>query len=84
MYEISFNLNVDCGTPASIENGVYTNPTSTLVDSEVTYSCNSGYSIVGKATVTCQSDTGTWTTAPGCQLSMPSYNYVFGLSIVKG
>ena len=58
----------DCGTPTDIENGVFDQPDNTLVDAEVTYSCNPGYSLVGKATVTCQDDTGTWTTAPGCEL----------------
>ena len=48
-----------------IDNGFYDAPTSTNYQGEVTYSCNTGYSRSGSATVTCLAS-GSWSTRPIC------------------
>ena len=56
---------VNCGSPPSISNGSPGTPTSTNYQGEVTYSCNTGYSRSGSATVTCLAS-GSWSTRPIC------------------
>ena len=59
---------VDCGTPESLENGK-AQYQSTTVGSQVTWSCNQGYTLVGPRTSVCGGDS-TWSPAvPRCQLS---------------
>jgi hypothetical protein len=53
---------VDCGAPQPPANGGVAYTTTTH-GSTATYSCDSGYDLVGSATVTCQTD-GTWSDAP--------------------
>ena len=55
---------VDCGPLSDPANGTV-ELTDTLVGSRATYNCNSGYSIVGEATVTCQSN-GNWSGSATC------------------
>ncbi|XP_033098555.1 CUB and sushi domain-containing protein 3-like [Anneissia japonica] len=58
---------VSCGDPGSIINGIRMGANETY-GSTVTYVCNTGYNLVGAASVTCQSD-GTWSqSAPVCQV----------------
>ena len=55
---------VDCGAPPTVTNGSRTF-TSTTFPSTASYSCNSGYTRAGSATLTCGA-TGSWGTAPTC------------------
>jgi hypothetical protein len=58
---------IDCYQPAGILNG-WVNATYTIWGSIASYTCNSGYSMTGAFTRTCQSD-GTWSgTPPICTL----------------
>ena len=58
---------VDCGALSDPANGRVNNTAGTTYGQTATYSCNTGYDLVGDATHTCQS-TGLWTgSAPTCQ-----------------
>ena len=53
------------------------NVTSTTLDSTANYSCNSGYNLVGTATVTCTTS-GEWSDgAPTCQCMCPIHACAF-------
>ncbi|MBU6161241.1 MAG: SUMF1/EgtB/PvdO family nonheme iron enzyme, partial [Myxococcales bacterium] len=54
----------DCGTPLEIENGTRSY-SDTAAGSTVIYLCNSGYTRVGSATLTCHAS-GNWGTPPTC------------------
>ena len=57
---------VNCGTLPNPANG-QVNTTGTTFGQTATYSCNTGYSLVGGSTRTCQA-TGVWSgSAPTCQ-----------------
>ena len=58
---------VSCGSPPSVLNGTPGIPTSTTFRGTVTYSCDSGYTHSGSATITCQAS-GSWETPPVCTL----------------
>ena len=61
----SFSAVVDCGTLTNPQNGNVTLTTTTFM-STATYSCNSGYTLSGNETRTCEAS-GTWSdTAPTC------------------
>ena len=63
------NAPVDCKVPPGIENGSVSAPATTL-GSVASYTCNTGYSLSGAPTRTCQAD-GTWSgTAPTCIAEM--------------
>ena len=56
---------MDCGTLTNPQNGQVTFTTTTFL-STANYSCNSGYTLSGNETHTCEA-TGTWSdTAPTC------------------
>ena len=58
---------VNCGTLSNPANGQVTHTAGTTFGQTATYSCNSGYSLVGVNNRTCQA-TGVWFgTAPTCQ-----------------
>ena len=54
-----------CGNPPDIDNGMVVSSTGTTFGETATYSCSTGYQLLGSATVTCQ-DTGSWSTLPSC------------------
>ena len=56
---------VDCGKITSFANGEVIGP-DTVLDSEVTFSCNMGYSLVGNSTRVCQSN-GNWSGYASCE-----------------
>ena len=57
---------VDCGNLSDPANG-QVNTSGTTFGQTVTYSCNTGYSLAGNSTRTCQA-TGNWSgSAPTCQ-----------------
>ena len=63
---------VDCGTLTDPQNGEVT-LTATTFMSTATYGCNSGYTLSGNGTLTCEAS-GTWSdTAPTC---VRKYNMV--------
>jgi formylglycine-generating enzyme required for sulfatase activity len=57
---------VDCGTLSNPGNGTVATPDGTTLGATATYSCSSGFTLVGSRTRTCQG-TGAWSgTAPTC------------------
>ena len=60
-------LTVDCGTLTDPVNGQVNHTAGTTVGQTATYSCNTGYNLVGNSTRPCQA-TGNWSeSAPTCQ-----------------
>ena len=58
---------MDCGTLSDPANGQVNHTSGTTLGQTATYSCNTGYNLVGNSTRTCQS-TGNWFgRAPICQ-----------------
>ena len=58
---------VDCGTMTIPANGQVSHTGGTTFGQTATYSCNTGYNLVGSSTRTCQS-TGVWSgSTPTCQ-----------------
>ena len=58
---------VDCGTLTDPDKGQVTHTAGTSLGQTATYSCNTGYILVGDSTRTCQA-TETWSgSAPTCQ-----------------
>ncbi len=80
-----------CGTaPPAPANGTVTAPTSSAPGGTVTYTCNTGFTLTGSATGTCQLD-NTWTAAPTCvpdsctpNLTAPANGNVSGAVGVTG
>ena len=65
---------VDCGTLTNPANGQVSHPTGTTFGQTATYSCNTGYNLVGESTRTCQA-IGVWSgSIPTC-LSMLQTGY---------
>ena len=60
-------LTVDCGSLTNPANGSVNHTAGTTVGQTATYSCNTGYNLVGNSTRTCQA-TGNWSgSAPTCE-----------------
>ena len=58
---------MDCGTLTNPVNGQVNHTAGTTFEQTATYSCNTGYNLVGDGTRTCQA-TGVWSgNAPTCQ-----------------
>lgn len=56
----------DCGAPPTPNDGSVSTPGGTTYTSVAKYSCNSGYTLIGKTTRTCQAN-GLWSgSAPSC------------------
>ena len=57
---------IDCGDPGAPRNGQRLSPFSTLYTGRVTYTCFTGYTLLGSKSITCQSD-GQWSgSVPQC------------------
>ena len=66
---------VDCGVLTNPANGQVSHPTETAFRQTATYSCNTGYNLVGDSARTCQ-PTGKWSgSEPTCQ-SMLQTGYI--------
>ena len=50
---------MDCGSLTDPANGQVNHTTGTILEQTATYSCNTGYNLVGDSTRTCQA-TGVW------------------------
>ena len=60
-------LTVDCGSLPDPANGSVNHTAGTTVGRNATYSCNTGYNLVGDSTRTCQAE-GNWSgSASTCQ-----------------
>ena len=67
VYEFLFSTAVDCGTLTDTANGQVNHTAGTTFAETATYSCNTGYNLVGDNTRTCQA-TGEWSgSAPTCE-----------------
>ena len=67
IWYIPLILTVDCGSLTDPANGQVTHVTGTDLGQTATYSCNTGYNLVGDSTRTCQA-TGNWSgSAPTCE-----------------
>ena len=66
--DVSFlSTAVDCGALTNPANGQVSHTSGTAFEQNATYSCNTGYNLVGDSTRTCQA-TGQWSgSAPTCQ-----------------
>ena len=63
----SFQTVVDCSTLTNPANGQVSHTSGTTFGQTATYSCNTGYNLVGDSTRTCQA-TGEWSgSTPTCQ-----------------
>ena len=61
------NIVVDCGQPGNPVNGQVDMSSETIFMSTATYTCNSGYDLIGPISRTCGSD-GVWSpAAPTCE-----------------
>ena len=66
---------VNCGTLANPANGQVSHTVGTTFGRASTYTCNTGYNLVGGSTRTCQA-TGVWSgSAPTCQGILLSHVY---------
>ena len=67
MYILLFPIVVDCGALTDPANGQVSHPDGTTLGQTATYSCNTGFNLVGNSTRTCQA-TGDWSgSEPTCQ-----------------
>ena len=67
LHNIFLILTVDCGTLTDPDNGSVNHTAGTTVGQTATYSCNTGYNLVGDSTHTCQAS-GNWSgSEPTCQ-----------------
>ena len=58
---------MDCGNLTTLANGQVSHTTGTSLGQAATYSCNTGYNLVGDSTRTCEA-AGLWSgSAPTCQ-----------------
>lgn len=61
---------VDCGEPASIQNGKYElSSNTTFLGSSSTYECDAGWKLIGRKRVICRED-GKWSGTASCQGSL--------------
>ena len=64
---VNISLTVDCGNLTDPSNGQATHIAGTTFGQTATYSCNTGYNLVGDSTRTCQA-AGNWSgSAPTCE-----------------
>ena len=73
---------VECGTLNATTNGQVNHTAGTTFGQTATYSCDTGYNLVGNSTRTCQAD-GVWSgSEPTCQgvllLSTPEHTMNLG------
>ena len=65
-----FLTGVDCGTLTNPANGLVSHTAGTTFGQTATYSCNTGYNLVGGSIQTCQA-TGVWSaSAPTCHRTL--------------
>ena len=67
MLDVLLSTVVDCGTLTNPANGQVNHTAGTTFGQTATYSCNTGYNLVGDNTRTCQA-TGEWSgSEPTCE-----------------
>ena len=72
---------VDCGNLNDPDNGQVIHATVTTFGQTATYSCNSGYNLVGDSTRTCQAE-GEWSgSVPTCQSMLLKGDHIFFLNM---
>ena len=81
LHDIFLTLTVvDCGNLTDPVNGSVTHTSGTTFGQTATYSCNTGYNLVGDSTRTCQA-TGVWSgSEPTCQSMLLKANTCLGLA----
>ena len=71
MYTYFHSTVVDCGTLNTPTNGVVSHFNGTTFRQTATYSCNTGYNLVGDSTRICQAD-GMWSRSEPTCISEPN------------
>ena len=72
---------VDCGNLTDPANGQVTHTSGTTFGQTATYSCNTGYNLVGDSTRTCQA-AGEWSgSAPTCVGMLLKGDHIFFLNM---
>ena len=71
MYTYFHSTVVDCGTLNTPTNGQVSHPDGTTFRQTATYSCNTGYNLVGDSTHMCQAD-GIWSGSEPTCISEPN------------
>ena len=72
---------VDCGNLTDPDNGQVDHTAGTTFGQTATYSCNTGFNLVGDSTRTCQA-TGNWSeSAPACQSMLLKGNFTLFMCI---
>ena len=67
VHDVSFSTAEDCSTLPDPANGQVNDTAGTTFEQTATYSCNTGYNLVGNSTRMCQA-TGVWSgSAPTCE-----------------
>ena len=67
---------MDCGSLTDPANGQVDHTAGTTLGQTATYSCNTGYNLVGDSTRTCQA-TGEWSgSEPTCAGTITLFSYV--------
>ena len=67
MLDVLLSTVVDCGTLTNQANGQVSHTAGTTLGQTATYSCNTGYNLMGDSTRTCQA-TGEWSgSVPTCE-----------------
>ena len=61
-----FYFTLDCGQPPTPGHGKVSYSSGTTYGMVATYTCNTGYDLIGQTSVTCQNN-GTWTNIPVCR-----------------
>ena len=70
---------MDCGNLHNPKNGQVNHIGGTTFEQTATYSCDTGYNLVGSSDRTCQA-TGVWSgSAPNCQGMLPQENNDYSL-----
>ena len=87
LHDIFLILTVDCGSLTDPANGQVSHTAGTRFGQTATYSCNTGYNLVGDSTRTCQA-TGNWSgSVPTCQgiqaYTQATCQYVFSPCILS-
>ena len=73
LIDIMLNIILDCGALSNPANGAVDTSSGVTYGEQASYSCDTGYGLLGNSQTSCQA-TGNWETAPTCQI-VSKHNY---------